>query len=112
MSELSEMTVSELREMAGERDLAKGGTKQELVQRLQGEAGEGAPVAAEEVPSRFHEVDLLAVKPSAVNDEWLRRCEVKVLRRAVAEGLVPCGEVERLGVVDGKQYRFRVAVRS
>jgi hypothetical protein len=62
---------------------------------------------------RWWEVELTAVKPAAVDERWLRRCEQKVLRRALDAGQTPCGEVQQMGSDNGgKTWRWRVPVRD
>ncbi|GAB3115673.1 hypothetical protein GCM10027160_23360 [Streptomyces calidiresistens] len=54
-----------------------------------------------------------AVKPAAVTEAWLRKGERQTLRRAIEEGLVPCGEVTHHGPdAGGKTWTFTVPVRD
>src|SRR5690554_5408711 len=120
------MPLSELREVARGRGLPVSGTKTELVERLRG-ADDAPPAPVDEPPvpeqvpeentapardESFFEVAVPAVRPDRVDQEWLDKCARQVLRRALADGLVPCGDVEHVDTVDGgKRFVFRVPVR-
>jgi hypothetical protein len=78
-----------------------------------GDPPDSGPVLDQSDPLTYFEAEIPAVRPSAVDERWLLKCERRVLRWALSEGKTPCGEVESLGSAKaGKAWRFRVQVRD